>query len=138
MEDSAVYNSFHAAWHSQPRPCLPPLPLLVPISEGSHLLLLGGSYFLSTLPTTPTQPLSQSISCSFPSDQFLRKLIIHRGRRRESLRAKNREETSSPFFTFQDNLGVTLTHRARPLLKCLQFPVHSTSVFYTDSEATLN
>lgn len=89
VEASAIQNSFHPISHSQPSPGFPHSPL--PTSEGSHLLLLGGSYFLSHLPTTPTQSLSQTISCSFPSDQFLRKLIIHRGRRQKSLRAKNTE-----------------------------------------------
>lgn len=46
-------------------------------SKGSHLLLLGtdplSCDILSAPPRTPTQSLSQTISCSFPSDQFLRK-----------------------------------------------------------------
>lgn len=106
---------------SQTSPGFPPSPS--PHLRGN----LGGSYFLSKLPTTPTPSLSQTISCSFPSDQFLRKLIIHRGRRQKSLRAKNTEKTWSPFSTLPDNLVPSTEPPCSGPPRHLQFLTHSRS-----------
>lgn len=73
-------------------PSFPPSP-----SKGSHLPLLGtcplSCYILSTLPPTPTQSLSQSISCSFPSDQFLKK--DNYPRRQEAENAQSQEHRAN-------------------------------------------
>lgn len=56
-------------------PACPRLSSLPPQSEPPPAAwhVFPPCYILSTLPPTPTQSLSQTISCSFPSDQFLRK-----------------------------------------------------------------